>query len=83
MFEVKFSTVAEKKFFKLENLIQDRIKISLERIRIRPRDYLKHLVGSPFYSLRVGDYRLIIDINAKELIVLVIDLGHRKDVYDK
>lgn len=43
----------------------------------------KQLVGEdpPLYRLRVGDYRILYHIEADVLMVLVIHIGHRKDVY--
>lgn len=35
-----------------------------------------------FYKLRVGDYRIVYDIRQKKITVVVIAVGHRKDVYD-
>ena len=83
MYTVEFSKLAEKKLIKLEGNVQKRIISSLERIRIRPQAHLKKLVDSPYFSLRVGDYRLILNIQQSELIILVINLGHRKSVYSK
>jgi mRNA interferase RelE/StbE len=43
----------------------------------------KRLVGelSPYYRLRIGDYRVIYEIHDQQLIVLIIKVRHRKDVY--
>ena len=43
----------------------------------------KHLVGeiANLYRLRVGDYRVIYQVDGGKLIILVIHVGHRKDVY--
>jgi len=54
--------------------------LTLERIRIRPYPYVKKLVGSPYFRLRVGDYRVILDIKENELIIHVLELGHRKNI---
>ncbi len=35
-----------------------------------------------FFKLRVGDYRIIYQIEQKEVIVLVVKIGHRREVYD-
>lgn len=35
------------------------------------------------WRYRVGDYRLVAAIDKKEVIILIIKIGHRKDVYDK
>ena len=47
----------------------------------RPQGY-KKLKGREAYRIRVADYRIIYEIFDNELIVDVIDLGHRKDIYD-
>ena len=47
----------------------------------RPNGYLK-LKGRPGYRLRVADYRIIYDIIDNDLIVNVINIGHRKDIYE-
>jgi mRNA interferase RelE/StbE len=39
------------------------------------------LKGSVFWRVRVGDYRIIYDIRDGELVVLVLDVGHRREVY--
>ena len=82
MYEVKFSQSAEKDFYKLEKHMQKRIVVALERIRIRPYPYVKKLVGNAYFSFRVGKYRLILDIQDTQLIIFVIDLGLRKNIYD-
>lgn len=48
---------------------------------LRPHGY-KKLKGRDGYRIRVGNYRIIYDICDKVLIVNVIELGDRKDVYD-
>jgi len=83
LYEIIFSRKAKKQLFKLERTIQEKIIFALERIRIRPEDYLTKLVGDPGYKLRVGDYRVIMDIDKTNLLVLVIKIGHRKDIYKK
>lgn len=65
---------------KLERNIQKRIISSLERIRIRPEAFITKLVVDPGYKLRIGDYRVIMDIDKNNLIILVIKVGHRKKI---
>ncbi|NCD35335.1 MAG: type II toxin-antitoxin system RelE/ParE family toxin [Spartobacteria bacterium] len=43
----------------------------------------KKLAGREAWRIRVGDYRAIYEIHANELIVLVLDVAHRKDIYRK
>ena len=82
MYEVIFSDNAKKEFSKLEREIQERIIKALERIRIRPESHITRLVGETTFKFRVGDYRLILDIDQGILRILVIKIGHRKNIYD-
>lgn len=81
MYRVEFSQKAESQLYKLKKEMQYRIINVLERISIRPFHFVKRLVGSPYYRLRVGDYRVILDIKQDKLIIFVIELGHRRNVY--
>ncbi|MCL5804823.1 MAG: type II toxin-antitoxin system RelE/ParE family toxin [Candidatus Thermoplasmatota archaeon] len=67
---------------KLDREIGQRIISTLERIRIRPDAYVKKLVGDEGYRLRVGNYRVILDLDKEKLIILVLRIGHRRNVYD-
>ena len=80
-YELIFSDTFKKQFSKLENTIQQRIISALERIRIRPEYFVKKLVGEPYYKLRVGDYRIILDLQRDRMIIFVIEVGHRKNIY--
>ncbi len=82
-YEIIFTDTSRKQFRKLEKDLQERIIKALERIRIRPEAHVKKLVGDPGYRLRVGEYRVIIEIEKDELIILVIKMGHRKNIYKK
>ncbi|GGH15953.1 type II toxin-antitoxin system RelE family toxin [Mucilaginibacter phyllosphaerae] len=46
----------------------------------RPQGY-KKLTGREGYRIRVGNYRIIYNIIDDELIISIITLGHRKDIY--
>jgi len=81
VYEIIFSPKAEGQFKKLEKRIQERIISVLERIRIRPEIYVSKLVGDPGYKLRIGDYRVILDIDRNRLIILILKVGHRKNIY--
>lgn len=81
MYEVTFSKKATKDLEKLPSIISQRIVSKLERARIRPERFFQRLVGKETYKLRVGNYRVIADIENKNLHILVIELGHRKNIY--
>lgn len=81
MYEIIFSESALRQLKKLNRDIQKRIISALERIRIRPEVHVRRLVNDPAYRLRVGDYRVIMDIDRKRLIILVLKIGHRRNIY--
>ena len=66
---------------KLDKDLQKRILDVLDRIRIRPHYFVKRLVGSPYFRLRVGDYRVVYSFNSKESTVTVVKIEHRQGVY--
>jgi len=83
MYELVYSKDFEKDIKKLNKEDQDRIVAVLERIRVRPFAFVKKLVGVKYFSLRVGKHRIILDIRKGELVILVIEIGHRKNIYKK
>ena len=82
-YKITFSDFKDKKLDKLSKEIQKRIISTLKRCKIRPYPHVKKLVGSKYFRLRVGDYRVILDIIDNKLIIHVIELGHRKNIYKK
>ena len=84
---MKYQVVVEKAVLKqLEKIPQqDYIKIKSILLKLetnpRPQGYLK-LKGRDGYRVRVGNYRIIYEIKDDQLIVLVITIAHRKDVYE-
>lgn len=48
--------------------------------RLHGKELLYGLKG--YWRYRIGDYRLIVDINDSELVIITIDVGHRKDIYN-
>jgi len=81
MYEIIFSSKALGQLESLDKSIRERILATLQRLRFRPETFVKRLAGQSSYSLRVGDYRIIMDINRGKLLILVIKVGHRRNVY--
>jgi len=81
MYAIEFTPSSEKDFLRLPAEAQTRIKAVLERARIRPQAHFERLVGDQSYKLRAGDYRIIADIYHDKLVILVIEVGHRKNIY--
>ncbi len=82
-YKITFSDFAEKQLNKLSEDIQKRVISTLKRCRIRPYPHIKKLVGSKYFRLRIGDYRVILDIIDNRLIIHIIEIGHRKKIYKK
>lgn len=88
MYKVKYTKTALKKLQKLDKptakILTEWIKKNLEGID-DPRKLGKSLSGnrSNQWRYRKGNYRIIADIQDKEIIILILDIGHRKDIYHK
>ncbi|ODH01208.1 addiction module toxin RelE [Nostoc sp. KVJ20] len=82
-YEVKFSKGAKKQFRKLPLDVQQRIQTKINDLAIEPRpNGVKKLQGDDnSYRLRVGDYRVIYEVVDDVLIVTVIKIGHRSNIY--
>lgn len=80
-YDILFSDKSFKQLKKFEKEVQDRIIKALERIRIRPELHVTKLIGDPGYRLRVGEYRVILDIDKGKFLILVLKIGHRKGIY--
>ncbi len=82
-YSVEFSKVARKQFRKLPIDVQERIQIKLNELVIEPRpNGVKKLQGEEnSYRIRVGDYRVVYDIFDDILLVTVVRLKHRSQVY--
>jgi mRNA interferase RelE/StbE len=84
--KISFSRKAEKQFAKLPPDARLRVAVYLEsRVAAQPdpRRLGKALTGElqGFWRYRVGEYRLICELGDHEILVLVVELGHRREVY--
>ncbi len=70
-------------FIKLSQQLLDRIQTKIDDLAIEPRpNGVKKLKGEEnSYRIRVGDYRVIYDIFDDVLLVSVVSVGHRSEVY--
>jgi mRNA interferase RelE/StbE len=81
-YEIVLARSARKELEKLPDKIADRIVARLEELQRMPRlsGSLK-LAGANLWRVRVGDYRVIYEINDAKKVVDVLIIQHRKDVY--
>jgi mRNA interferase RelE/StbE len=79
---VILSRSVQKQLAKLSTETASRIEQELLRLQDNPRHTgTKKLKGREAWRSRVGDYRVIYEIHDKVLHVLVVQIGHRRDVY--
>ena len=78
---MEFSELAAEKFRKLDRSVRERIAKKLHDVAEDPRRYLTRLASVEAYRLRVGDYRVIVDVDWDREVVHVLTLGHRSTVY--
>jgi mRNA interferase RelE/StbE len=82
VYQIKLTPAVEKTVARLPKNIRQRITAHLLPLAENPRPHgAIKLAGEEAYRIRVGDYRIIYTIEDAQLIVYVIDVGHRGDVY--
>ena len=63
-------------------MISKRIIRAIEELVENPESKdVRKLKGTTYYRMRVGDYRVIFDLQKKELVILILSLGNRKNIY--
>lgn len=82
MYKIIFEKKSEGFFRKLERKEQERIAKKINELEKNP-ELGKPLTAnlSGLWSLRIGNYGAIYQIKHEELIILVLKLGHRKNIY--
>ena len=83
-----FTKNAEKEFSKIDSYQQKKIDTwILHNLKncIVPRQYGKSLSGQlqRYWSYRVGNYRIICEIDDENKRIYIMTIGHRSDIYDK
>ena len=81
MYEVIFDEKAIESLEKLEYKIKERIFKKIISTKEKPFRYFERLTKRNEYKLRVGNYRVIADIDEKSKKTKVIFIGHRKNIY--
>lgn len=81
-YEVIWSEKSKKNLKAIDKNTSSRIVSKVESIKDNPFLFVKHLQGVALYSLRVGEYRAILDIGNQKMVIFVVKVGHRGNVYD-
>lgn len=84
-FTVEFHPSVLKSLMRFPKRDLVRIKNKIEELRINlPNRNLTTMQGNnSFHKIRSGNYRIIYEIHDDRLVILVVKIGHRRDVYKK
>lgn len=84
VYVVQLTKAADKELGRLPKQVGDRVLERLRGLVTEPRPHdSKKLVGTDnTYRIRVGDYRVVYEIDDDKVLVLIIRIRHRKDAYD-
>ncbi len=82
MFQIELTETAKDFLKKLQKNDAEIILNKIYSIRENPYRFLKRLQGEKLWRLRIGDYRAVVDVIVSMNKIMVIRIGHRKNVYD-
>jgi mRNA interferase RelE/StbE len=82
-YEVLFEKAALRALQRTPSDTQIKIISKIEELAENPRPFgHKKLVGRSGYRIRIGDYRVIYTINDKTIRIYILDIGHRREIYN-
>ena len=82
-YRVEYASAADKQIRKLDSVAQDRIirTVALLASNPRPPKATQLVGGRGEWRVRTGDYRIVYEVHDDVLVVLVVRVGHRREVY--
>lgn len=84
MYTIEILVRAQRQLAKIVRSDRERIISAIESLAETPRPAgCKKLSGRPAWRIRIGDYRVIYEIEDNRLRVLVVEIGNRRDIYRK
>ena len=73
---------AQRALVRVAALDRERISAAIRRLAGEPRPHgVKKLSGRDAWRIRVGDFRVLYEIHDDRLLILVVDIGHRREIY--
>lgn len=84
-YRIEVAPAAVRQLRKMDRVAQRRVQAAIELLAGEPRPSgAKKLVGGDGeWRVRTGDYRIVYEIRDSVLLVLVVAVGHRRDIYDR
>jgi mRNA interferase RelE/StbE len=82
-YDLKIQKNAQKSLSKISKPFQTKIIDKIYALSNDPYYNAKKLTGREAYRIRIGNYRVIYEIKNSELVILVVHIGHRKDIYSR
>ena len=82
-YRIVWSIQASKQMERLGRSVAKRIHEKVGQLHQNPERYVEKLIRYPYYRLRVGDYRVILDIQNEMVRILILKVGHRNNVYER
>ncbi len=83
IWSIKWTKSAFKTLEKLSTTDQRRIMKKLDKVKLSPDDFTTSLTNRNELKMRIGDIRLFIELDKGNLIILVIKIGDRKNIYKR
>jgi mRNA interferase RelE/StbE len=83
-YKIIWSNRAISQLNKLPKTIRIAVYKNVDKLKENPfRKEVKRLRGLPYFRLRIGDYRIIFNVKKNIFQILVVKVGHRKNIYEK
>lgn len=84
IYSVEFAPAARRQLKKLPREILKRVARAIDNLQTNPYpDGVKKLVNEDnLYRIRTGDYRIVYQVRSKELIIVIVRVRHRRDIYE-
>lgn len=82
-YTIEFSRAAEKQLLSVQKQDLRKIAQKIDKLSSNPlpSGYEKLKGSEDLYRIRQGDYRIIYTVAEKKLLVLIIKIGHRREIY--
>jgi len=83
-YSIDFAPSAAKELAKLPKTEQRRLAKKIDALAKDPRPQgVEKLAGGPSLRVRVGDYRIVYEVKDRVLVILVLAIGHRREIYKR